>query len=68
MQRTIQLLSIFLGIFISSTLISGAGVEFPDWYKAPESISRPLIVIICFVGVTRFFLFILNYIFKIKKT
>lgn len=48
MRKFIIWLSIFLGILIGSSLLSGAGIMFDNWYKFPKNFSCFIIMLIVY--------------------
>lgn len=43
-------IAIVLTVFVTSSLLAGAGVTNGNWYPAPQSISRLLIVVLSMFG------------------
>lgn len=43
-------LIVILGVFVTESLLAGAGIKNPYWYSAPYVISRPVIIILSMFG------------------
>lgn len=65
-HKLIKCISIFLGILISASLLSGANVMFESWFAAPEIISKVLIMLLSFIGTIKIINITLSY-FILKK-
>jgi hypothetical protein len=62
-NKALKIISVVMGIFLSSSLLSGAGVGFSTWYPAPRGISVLLVSIGCGVALVRFIYLIIKFIF-----
>ncbi|RQM36466.1 hypothetical protein EB241_20215 [Erwinia psidii] len=52
-SNLIRCISVFLGILIASSLLSGAKVIFLNWYAFPEALSKFFVMLLCFFGVIK---------------
>lgn len=62
-DKALKLISVVIGIFLSASLLSGAGVGFSSWYPAPSGISVLLVSITCSVCIVRFLYFLIKLFF-----
>ena len=60
-DKVIKIISVILGIFLSSSLLSGAGVGFSTWYPAPRGISVLLVSISCGIVLVRLIYLIIKF-------
>lgn len=48
-------------VLISATVLSGSGIAYHNWYAAPESFSRMLVIIMCHVFCIRAAVWLLSF-------
>lgn len=58
--------TIVVGVFITSSLLAGAGITNPNWYPAPYLISRLLIVMLSMLGTGTSLTWCYKFFFKEK--
>ena len=63
-KKIIRYISIFVGILISFSLLSGANVMFERWYAAPKGMSEFLIMICTAISVVKFIDWVLSLLFS----
>ena len=57
-------MSIFLGVLLSASLLSGANVMFQNWFAAPVGISKSLIMLLTLIGTVKAISFVFSFFFK----
>lgn len=57
-------MSIFLGVLLSASLLSGADVMFQNWFAAPGGISKSLIMLLTLIGTVKAISFVISFFFK----
>ncbi|AMG93501.1 hypothetical protein AL479_13900 [Citrobacter amalonaticus] len=63
MENMKKALCILLSVFISSSLLSGANVAFPNfWYSAPETFSKFILIITTMLFFSQWLLKLINKI------
>lgn len=61
MESIKKALCILLSVFVSSSILSGANVAFPDtWYSAPEAFSKFILIIATMFFFSQLFLKLTN--------
>ncbi|TQI80574.1 hypothetical protein FHU10_4553 [Serratia fonticola] len=67
MKTILIMLSVLMGVFLSASLLSGAGVGASLWYAAPKSLSTLLVSIASGIFITRLIYRVLSYICQKKS-
>lgn len=65
--KTGYCVAIILGVFISSSLLAGAGITNPNWYPAPYLLSRLLVVVLSMLGAGTVVSWCYRHIFRNNK-
>ncbi|RWR01709.1 hypothetical protein ED28_11835 [[Pantoea] beijingensis] len=64
MSNYIKGVIIFISVFISASLLKGAGVGFESWYAAPENLSKALVTILSMCAVAKIGIFLSRLFLK----